>query len=61
MHRRQSPSIKGSSMAVEPATTDHSAEIANHARDYSGFIKLFKYGAIISFVTAMIILVIISN
>lgn len=48
-------------MAVEPATTDHSAEIVNHARDYSSFMRMLKYGALFSFITAMIVLVIISN
>lgn len=48
-------------MAVEPATTDHSAEIGVHARDYLGFARLFKYGAIATFIIAMLILFIISN
>lgn len=32
-----------------------------HVRDYSWFTKMFKYGAVICFVIAMIVLVIISN
>ena len=49
-------------MAVEPATNDtHSQDIQAHVRDYSGFTRLLKYGAIISFVTAMIVLVVISS
>ena len=49
-------------MAVEPANEQSpTGDFQAHARDYSGFIKLFKWGAIISFVTAMVVLIIISN
>ena len=48
-------------MAAEPATTDHSAEIHVHERDYSGFTRLFKWGAILSFITAMVVIFVISN
>ena len=40
-----------------PATQD----VAAHVRDYSGFIKLLKWGAVISFITAMVVLMLISN
>ena len=49
-------------MAVEPVNEQSPADdFQSHARDYSGFIKLFKWGAIISFVTAMVVLMIISS
>ena len=49
-------------MAAEPAHEDmHSNDIHSHARDYSSFLTMLKWGAIISFVTAMIVLIIISN
>lgn len=35
-------------------------EIGRHARDYSRFITLFKWGAIVSFITAMLVLFIIA-
>lgn len=48
-------------MAVEPATDQAQSEhMEAHVRDYWGFIKLFKYGAIVSFITAMVVMIIIS-
>ncbi len=53
---------KGKIMAEEepllasPPTQD----TAWHVRDYQGFVKLFKWGAIISFAIAMFVIVIIS-
>ena len=48
-------------MAVEPATNDAQPEDFDaHVRDYSGFIKLFKYGAIICLITALIVVLLIS-
>ena len=48
-------------MAIEPATDPHRTEdFEAHERDYSGFIKMFKWLAIISFVIAMLVMVIIS-
>ena len=48
-------------MDVEAVTNESQpGEIGRHARDYSRFIKLFKWGAVVSFVTAMLVLVIIS-
>jgi len=32
-----------------------------HERNYSGFIKLFKYGAVVSFIVGMIVIYIIAN
>jgi len=53
---------KGDEMAADRSTTDsHGGNMEAHVRDYSKFIGLFKWGAIISFITAMIVLVIISN
>jgi len=49
-------------MAVDHSTTEsHSGDIEAHVRDYSRFTGLFKWGAIISFIIAMLVLVIISN
>ena len=50
-------------MAHEEPLLDNppTQDVAAHVRDYSGFIKLFKWGAIISFATAMIVLMLISN
>ncbi len=48
-------------MDVDAVTNQNqSGEIGRHARDYSRFIALFKWGAIVSFITAMLVLVIIS-
>ena len=48
-------------MAVEPASDQvQSDDLQAHVRDYSGFIKLFKYGAIVSFITAMVVMMLIS-
>ncbi len=45
----------------EPLLTDPpNAEAASHVRDYTRFIKLLKWGAIISFITAFLVLLIIS-
>ncbi len=35
-------------------------EMAWHVRDYAGFVKLFKWGALISFVIAMLVILIIA-
>jgi len=47
-------------MAIEPATNDTAHDYVAHTRDYSKFTKLLKYGAIISFVTAIVVLFLIS-
>ena len=48
-------------MAVDPVTTEHSGQIEAHARDYSGFVRLLKWTAIISFIIAMGTMYVISN
>ena len=35
-------------------------EVAHHVRDYEGFVRLFNWGAIVSFILAMIVILIIS-
>jgi Bacterial aa3 type cytochrome c oxidase subunit IV len=35
-------------------------EVAHHVRDYEGFVALFKWGAIISFILAMLVIWLIS-
>lgn len=45
----------------ESIFTNPAPEMEPHVRDYSWFIKMFKYGAIISFVIAMAVVFIISN
>lgn len=48
-------------MDVDAVTNENQpGEIGRHARDYSRFIGLFKWGAVVSFITAMLVLVIIS-
>jgi hypothetical protein len=47
-------------MAVEPVTGSQSGDFEAHARDYSKFTGLLKWGAIICFVIAMLVLVVIS-
>lgn len=57
-------------MAIEPATdtargtpgiTTGAQDISAHERDYSGFTRLFKWGAIASFIVGAIVVLIISN
>lgn len=36
-------------------------EFEHHARDYSRVMSMLKWGAIVSFIVAMLVLVIISN
>ena len=48
-------------MAAEPANQSNSGDMEAHARDYSKFIAMLKWGAIISFVVAMITVVVISE
>ena len=48
-------------MAVEPAEhQETSQDMQAHIRDYTGFINLFLYGAIASFVIGIIVLFIIA-
>ena len=52
---------QGTRMAMEPATDQsRNDDFDAHVRDYSGFIKMFKWLAIISFVTAILVMFIIS-
>ena len=45
----------------EPLLTDPpTQDVAVHVRDYSRFISLLKWGAIASFITAFIVVLIIS-
>jgi hypothetical protein len=49
-------------MAVEPATDQvHNEHLQAHVRDYSGFVRMFKWGAIVSFVLGFIVVILISN
>jgi hypothetical protein len=49
-------------MAAEPSTTDsHSGDIDAHVRDYSRFISLFKWGAVLCFITAILVMFLISE
>lgn len=41
----------------DPPTQD----VALHVRDYSRFTQMLKWGAILSFLTAMVVMIIISN
>lgn len=48
-------------MAVEPADQEMSSQdMQAHVRDYSGFTTLLKWGAIVSFITALIVMFLIS-
>ena len=65
-----SAQTQGTSMAIDgaakkrgasPATeTSQADDFPAHARDYSDFVRLFKWGAIISFVTAILVMFLIS-
>ena len=44
------------SILVNPPTQD----VANHVRDYTRFVQLFKWGAIISLITGLFVMMIIS-
>ncbi len=39
---------------------DQPGEIGRHASDYSRFIAMFKWGAVISFITAIAVMMIIA-
>jgi hypothetical protein len=48
-------------MDVEAVTNENQpGEIGRHARDYSRFIAMFKWGAIISFIIAIAVMMIIA-
>jgi len=44
------------SILTNPPTQD----VATHVRDYTRFVQLFKWGAVISLVTALIVMLLIS-
>ena len=44
---------------VHPTATE--MDYPAHFKNYDGFIKLFKYGAAISFVTALVVMYVIYN
>jgi hypothetical protein len=48
-------------MAVDQANEDSGSDFEAHVRNYAGFTRLFKWGAIICFLAAMVILFIISK
>jgi hypothetical protein len=53
--------MQGTIMANDGATEQsRTEEFDAHVRDYSGFIRMFKWLAIISFVTAIFVMMIIS-
>ena len=52
---------KGIRMAKkEPVTSPQAHDNAAHVRDYGRFTQLFKWGAIVCFLIAMLVLLIIS-
>ncbi len=48
-------------MAVDQANKDSGNDFEAHARNYEGFTRLFKWGAIVSFIAAMIVVLIIAK
>ena len=44
---------------IHPTATE--MDYPAHFRNYGGFLKLFKYGAIIAFITAMLVMYVIYN
>ena len=58
---KQETSMAGDQAGKPGYSTAPGNDYPAHERDYSGFIKLFKYGAIASFIVAMIVIYIISN
>ena len=49
-------------MDVDAVTDENQpGEIGRHARDYSRFVALLKWGAVVSFITAIVVLLIIGN
>jgi hypothetical protein len=62
MAARREAKPKGKIMAEEEPllSSPPTQDMAWHVRDYSGFVKLFKWGAIVSFATAMLVILIIT-
>ena len=59
--RNNSP-IKGNDMAHEEPLLNNppTQEVAHHVRDYEGFVRLFKWGAIVCLIIAFLVVLIIS-
>jgi hypothetical protein len=51
---------EGTRMGVEPVNGSSSGDLEAHVRDYSKFTGMLKWGAIICFILAMLVLVVIS-
>ena len=49
-------------MAHEEPLLDNppTQEVAHHVRDYQGFVRLLKWGAIVSLITAFLVILIIA-
>jgi hypothetical protein len=62
MERLNALHLRGNEMAHEEPLLDNppTQEVAHHVRDYEGFTRLFKWGAIICFIIAMLVILIIS-
>jgi hypothetical protein len=53
--------MQGTTMA-EPATEDaRPSDFEAHARDYSGFTRMFKWLAVVAFLIAMFVMFVISS
>ena len=48
-------------MAEQAHPTATEMDSPSHERNYSGFVRLFKYGAIVSFVVGMVVMYLIAN
>ena len=59
---RNSSPIKGNDMAHEEPLLNNppTQEVAHHVRDYEGFVRLFKWGAIVCLIIAFLVVMIIS-
>jgi hypothetical protein len=55
-------SLKGRRMAHEEPLLDSppTQEVAHHVRDYEGFVRLLKYGAVSCLIIAFLVIMIIS-
>ena len=58
---RHSCDRRGTRLAAEHANGTDNGDMEAHARDYSKFTAMLKWGAVGSFILAMIVVVIISN
>lgn len=59
---RNIASLKGNDMAHEEPLLNNppTQEVAHHVRDYEGFVRLFKWGAIVCLIIAFLVVLIIS-